>query len=823
MPKQVQLHNGVTLTIEDKAFASGGEGDIYIIISPKTFNNQVVKIYKSEKRTKEREFKTKYLVDNPPLLQVQNSHHSVIWPTAVVYQNNKFLGLTMHRAQGEDLELLLHPKSFKNLGSIWNRFNLQDSNAIELRLKICFNIAVALHQIHSLGRYVLVDMKPVNIKIQPNGLISFIDIDSVQVVENGKLVFSAPVATPEYTPPEYYKGMNLSNDGAHITWDQFSIAVIFYRLLCGIHPFTGSCNPPYNACSSLSEMVENGLFPYSQSKRHHFRVIPPPHQQFTKLDESIRKLFIRCFDNGHSSPQQRPTTDDWCNVLSPQPVIKIDRPLPSSIIDIPIFKLSNELSFSQAPTPALLTASFLYFPDTNIFKSAYYNLFGRPDIENIKVSIIKQQKKIKTLILEKDQFLKEVHSIILGFKSTQDVILKEEKKIIENIKIDLTKKIDNLDILTESLCQEEIKELKSIRGATDIKLKSVTETNNRHYNETVQPIKNKYDAIKQQFKNQLNQVKIQEEKDISFINNKLHSKLFQIKNEISVLENNYKLRIDKELGLDNKNYLIKLMLSKYIIKDNASIIFGMVPKIALNNLKLFGINTAADYTDTAVSTGNGGNVKKSNGKWVKIPQIGDDRAESLKKWLSKVNKETNDKILTIEREAMRLKSQISTLMTSELALAELKSQNLKAESQKERSIVYQRYSPIKNKLLFDLEQIQEDFNKEIFPFLETYNKIKLDAISNHKKIELDYDHQKDSLKSRHDDLHFKMLSQIIDNIKHASNLAENIWQETQKKLFENIKSYNNQYSLLQLKIINQCKNINDAVVELDKLKILYKQ
>jgi len=91
-----------------------------------------------------------------------------------------------------------------NLSKEWNKFSFQTPGSIEARLKLCFNISAALSQIHSFGSYVLVDMKPDNVIVKPDGLISIIDIDSTEILKNNTLLFPAQVATPEYTPPEYY-------------------------------------------------------------------------------------------------------------------------------------------------------------------------------------------------------------------------------------------------------------------------------------------------------------------------------------------------------------------------------------------------------------------------------------------------------------------------------------------------------------------------------------------------------------------------------------------------------------------------------------------
>ena len=66
MSKVVKLKNGITLKLEIRPFASGGEGALYKIIEPSSYKMQVAKIYEPEKRTKEREKKNRFLTKNTP-------------------------------------------------------------------------------------------------------------------------------------------------------------------------------------------------------------------------------------------------------------------------------------------------------------------------------------------------------------------------------------------------------------------------------------------------------------------------------------------------------------------------------------------------------------------------------------------------------------------------------------------------------------------------------------------------------------------------------------------------------------------------------------
>jgi DNA-binding helix-hairpin-helix protein with protein kinase domain len=199
-----KLSNDSTIQVENTAFASGGEADVYEILSPSSYRQQVLKLYKPDKASKSKEDKLKFLIANKPSTTEVDGHNSVIWPIHLAFYEGKFVGYTMPKATGVKLELLCHPKLPRGISSDFDKFSFTAPNAIDLRLKLCFNIAVALSQIHSFGSYVLVDLKPDNVMIKPDGLISLIDIDSTEVISSSILLFPAHVATPEYTPPEYY-------------------------------------------------------------------------------------------------------------------------------------------------------------------------------------------------------------------------------------------------------------------------------------------------------------------------------------------------------------------------------------------------------------------------------------------------------------------------------------------------------------------------------------------------------------------------------------------------------------------------------------------
>jgi serine/threonine protein kinase len=327
--------------IEKQPFASGGEGNLYRIITAK-YRDCVVKIYHPEKRTAAKEGKVKYLVQNPPDTHNVNGHNSVVWATGVVYDEKGFVGLMMPYAEGDKLVVLTSSKISKKYQATWGRFSLSNPQSGQLRMAICFNIAAAVYQIHATNKYVLVDLKPDNIIIRPNGLVAIVDVDSMEVLEKDKVLYPALVTTPEFAPPEFHKGINKPGQKSiYPSWDNYALAIIFYKLLFGVHPFAGSASAPFDKFNTLEEKIEHGLFVHSPNKRKYINVLPPPHQRFNALMPQMRELFIQCFEDGHDFYQRRPSASDWCTIISGKSLVYAKRKLPSRVLSLEPTTLSQ--------------------------------------------------------------------------------------------------------------------------------------------------------------------------------------------------------------------------------------------------------------------------------------------------------------------------------------------------------------------------------------------------------------------------------------------------------------------------------------------------
>ncbi|MDX2303743.1 MAG: WG repeat-containing protein [Microscillaceae bacterium] len=311
----LQLLNGKFQPIEIKseALGIGAEGSVYEIIYPAHLAGYVVKIYRDIEKAPLKQEKIEYLIKHKPQLK---EPLSVIFPEDIVYQTDgRFIGFIMKKALGEfDLTSLCTFGNSDRLPKEWHdKYNRNAPQGLKNRLKICYNIAAAVNQVHRGGKFTFVDLKPENIKISFDGRVSIVDIDSIAIANGKELIFPAERLTPEYSPAEFTE-TNLKKDVIDETWDRFSISVLFYKILFGIHPYAGTTKGNYAHLNSNEQKIIEGLFPQGQ-KSEHFEIIPEPHKKFKEAPYKVRKLFLNCFEEGQFLPSKRPSAADWCQVL----------------------------------------------------------------------------------------------------------------------------------------------------------------------------------------------------------------------------------------------------------------------------------------------------------------------------------------------------------------------------------------------------------------------------------------------------------------------------------------------------------------------------
>lgn len=304
------------ILVHDEPIASGGEGAVHRIITPAWYRDRYcAKLYLKQHRTPQRKRKVQFMVEHPPAGLDGNSTRIVCWPTEVLHEaNGRLAGFVMPLAFGGSRLLYeLCTPQMKTLPPIWtNKYERTTADGVRARLKLCVNIAAAINEVHLTREYVLVDLKPQNLLVTSDGKVSVIDMDSVQISNGNKILFAAQFATPEYVPAEG-NVINPSRDLIAPSWDNFSLAVIFYQLLFGLHPYAASFNSMYKDSTTVADSIKNGLFVFG-SKRNYVHVRPELHDNFRCIPPSLQQLFLKAFDGGHAQPSLRPTPGQWGEV-----------------------------------------------------------------------------------------------------------------------------------------------------------------------------------------------------------------------------------------------------------------------------------------------------------------------------------------------------------------------------------------------------------------------------------------------------------------------------------------------------------------------------
>ena len=289
------------IDISDSPLAkAGGEGAAYKIPSRPKY---CAKIYHPDKRDKNRQKKLEFMVTHAPSPLI-TSNYIICWPTEVLYDaKGNFMGFIMPLAfDGSDSAYDLCVGN-KNLNSKWQiYYDRKSPQGILNRLKLLVNITVAINAIHQMGKYVLVDFKPQNMLATPQGGISIIDLDSVQI-NDGRQQYLCPVMTPDYFPPELQNDKKIGKHLIDKSCDLFALAVVYYQILYGIHPFQCSAE----GTSTLQEKISSGLFVFGSNAKK-ISVIPPPHNKFKLLPSEIQNLFKNAFS---MNPSLRPDTQTW--------------------------------------------------------------------------------------------------------------------------------------------------------------------------------------------------------------------------------------------------------------------------------------------------------------------------------------------------------------------------------------------------------------------------------------------------------------------------------------------------------------------------------
>ncbi len=278
----------------------GGEACVYAVPSD---GNLVAKVY--HKPTEQHARKLLAMLANPPENPTASlGHISIAWPDEplrAVDGSDRIIGFLMPRIRGMRPVIdFYNPRTRREHCPLFN---------YQYLLRTARNLAAAFAALHNSG-YCVGDVNESNIMVSDTALVTLVDTDSFQVRDRQKnVVYRCQVGKPEFTPPELQNKTFAQYDRA-IAHDSFGLAVLIFQLLMeGTHPFSGiyqgTGEPP-----TYEARIAAGHFTYSQKRRVPYTPTPIA-PAWETLPPSLQEMFVRCFEDGHNNPRERPTAQNW--------------------------------------------------------------------------------------------------------------------------------------------------------------------------------------------------------------------------------------------------------------------------------------------------------------------------------------------------------------------------------------------------------------------------------------------------------------------------------------------------------------------------------
>jgi serine/threonine protein kinase len=287
---EVQTHRSIELT---RQIASSGEGSVWRT----NCSGLLAKVY--HQPSVERIQKLEVMLRNPPEEMLAHiGHTSYAWPVAILEnEKGQRVGFLMPEIkQGRQLTEIYNP-------SLRKRLKLEVD--WQFLHTTAYNFALLMESIHRAG-YVIGDVKPENILVNPQALPSIIDTDSFQVRDPQGHIYRCPVGSEGFTPPELI-GKNFKEIDQTEVHDRFRLGVIVFTLLFGYEPFKGvwkgGGEPP-----ELNEWVKHNYWPYSGNGKVGLADYMMP---LDIVHPELQNLFLRCFNDGYSVPAMRPSAREW--------------------------------------------------------------------------------------------------------------------------------------------------------------------------------------------------------------------------------------------------------------------------------------------------------------------------------------------------------------------------------------------------------------------------------------------------------------------------------------------------------------------------------
>ncbi len=251
----------------------GGEGQVLKLLSLTNYNSNefVIKVFHDLERNVGKENKIKDMITLSEKCDIPDT---VCWPFAIVYDNGKFVGYLMKKANGVSLSKFMHGKKTQNEFTSYC-----DGDYVQM----CLSIMNTVQKLH-LNDILVGDINEDNFMVENPQKVFFIDTDSYQF---GK--YKCGVGRENYFSPEYYETEILDENS-----EGYSIIILIFKILMlGRDPFTSRLKEEL----SKREKVIKGMFPYQINSDVTKKLISPPfyYELWERLSLDLKQYFINIF------------------------------------------------------------------------------------------------------------------------------------------------------------------------------------------------------------------------------------------------------------------------------------------------------------------------------------------------------------------------------------------------------------------------------------------------------------------------------------------------------------------------------------------------
>jgi DNA-binding helix-hairpin-helix protein with protein kinase domain len=274
----------------------GGEGRVYLLGA---HSDALVKLYHPNvlngARSNATRAKLEAMIANP----VMQKTSCFAWPRMLVFsKRGDWIGYAMRRVTGHQLQTLCQPLLIGERLPHWSRAEV---------ITCALSFVDVIRSAHRQG-IILGDINPANFLIDPHTCqVGAIDCDSYQVRGQDQ-TFMCPVGIPMLLAPELL-ARDYGRTERTPQQELFSVAIMLFRMfMLGLHPYsrTYGTDPVENLKSGACALgIGSG------------QRLPagPWYSIWSHLPGYVKGTFIRAFREGHASPGERPTLDEWTENL----------------------------------------------------------------------------------------------------------------------------------------------------------------------------------------------------------------------------------------------------------------------------------------------------------------------------------------------------------------------------------------------------------------------------------------------------------------------------------------------------------------------------